>query len=432
MPNLYGIFGETPYRIHSDACAVPKLIDTFKSNTFVQENTVEGSITTCIDLNTMDFYKEEPNEEIYKKFLDYLKTTGITGIDCLYNEFKIGLDYQITDSKGGIVDAGIRYIQTKANEVNVLLQPDETTHALPYRKGTYVNKKFTITRIDRGTYGVMDVGPRGIMFKINAILIYGNLTDAKSSYYIQNLGPSAQDTTFRYGSGTIKSIQDHSVVLFDSRNYGISFPGQRFKRVPNSIQVQVKALLNQFCYVADDTEINSILSANNGALGGIITPPENGNDFGCDCSPFDPIINRPHCPGNYPFPPSQPGGSVTPPPHKPGMGMPIRPGEGWNPDSGFIPGEKPNETPDEKPDEKPDDGNNGGTTTPPEEDSDLKYEWCLAGPTTIGEDLFTVVEDDISDEEFDATSMVKISEVIPYVSDIKAGDVVFKSLVLYQ
>ena len=112
--------------------------------------------------------------------------------------------------------------------------------------------------------------------------------------------------------------------------------------------------------------------------------------------------------------------------------MPIRPGEGWNPDSGFIPGEKPNETPDENPDEKPDDGNNGGTTTPPEEDSDLKYEWCLAGPTTIGEDLFTVVEDDISDEEFDATSMVKISEVIPYVSDIKAGDVVFKSLVLYQ
>ena len=272
----------------------------------------------------------------------------------------------------------------------------------------------------------MDVGPRGIMFKINAILIYGNLTDAKSSYYIQNLGPSAQDTTFRYGSGTIKSIQDHSVVLFDSRNYGISFPGQRFKRVPNSIHVQVKALLNQFCYVADDTEINSILAANVGAQGGIITPP-GVEDGGCDCSPFDPIINRPPCPGNYPFPPSQPGGSVAPPPHKPGMGMPIRPGDGWNPDSGFIPGDKPSENPDEN----PDDGNNGGTTTP-EEDSDLKYEWCVAGPTTVGEDLFTVVADDISDEEFDATCMVKISEVTPYVSDIKIGDTVFKSLVLYQ
>ena len=198
MSNLYGFFGDAVYRMSTKTNVSPKVIDVFSSTTYIKENTADRSITNCVRINTMDFFKDETNETLYAKLLDFLKKSKVTGINTLYYSLKIGLDYQICDMNGSVIDGGIRYIQTDADEVNVLLDPDPITYALPYRRAEYVNKKFAISRITGSTYGVMDAIPKGVTFKINAVLIYANLTDTGSQYYIQNLGPSAQDTTFAY------------------------------------------------------------------------------------------------------------------------------------------------------------------------------------------------------------------------------------------
>lgn len=428
MSNLYGFFGDAVYRMSTKTNVSPKVIDVFSSTTYIKENTADRSITNCVRINTMDFFKDETNETLYAKLLDFLKKSKVTGINTLYYSLKIGLDYQICDMNGSVIDGGIRYIQTDADEVNVLLDPDPITYALPYRRAEYVNKKFAISRITGSTYGVMDAIPKGVTFKINAVLIYANLTDTGSQYYIQNLGPSAQDTTFAYGSGTINSINFHSVVLFDSTRFGITFPVQRLNYMPNTIYVDVEALLNQFCYISDDSALWEIVEANGGMESD--APSEFFDNSMCPGgSPFEPVVDRKPCHGNYPMPPCKPrppkppkppvngGGSLCPPPSilPPSSGgsgngpTPIVPGGGWNPDDTIVP----------EPDYNQDHG-----------DVNIE-EWCIA-PDYIADNLkFTVVADDIDDSEFDATCMVKISEVSPYISDVQIGDKVRKMTVMY-
>jgi len=417
MSNLFGFFGKNVYRMSTKTNVKPKAIDVFTSSNFVKENIVDKTITTCIKINTMDFYKEESNEAIYSQLIDFLKYSKTTSIDTLYYSMKIALDYQIMDDSGSIIDGGIRYIQVDADEVNVLLDPNPVSAELSYRRAEYLKKKFTISRINGSSYGIMENMPKHIDFKINGITIYANLTDMGSQYYIQNLGPASQDKTFCYGSGTIDSIQSHSVVLFDSRLYGIVFPSQMIDYMPNAINISVEALINQFCYVYDDSEIWSIVESNGGnesdAPSKFVDPSQPGR------SPFDPVVVRKPCPGNYPMPPVHPPchckPSPFPPHHRPGdnnnsgVQTPINPGDNWNPEDTVVP----------SPDYNQDHG-----------DVNLE-EWCFASEYDDPSIKFVVVDDSISDEDFDATSMVKYSDVLPYISDINIGDYVKKSLVMY-
>jgi len=415
MYNLYGFFGENIYRMSRKTNVETKVVEPFKSSTYVRENTVDRSITTCVKLNTMDLYKEEPNEAIYEKLLDFIKKSKLTGINTLYYSLKIALNYQITDPNGGIIDGGIRYVQVDADEVNLLLDPDPLTNTLSYRRAEYLRKKFAISRICGAKYGVMDTTPKYVDFTINGITIYANFTDMGSAYYIQNLGPSAQDTTFAYGSGTVNSIIAHSVVLFDTADFGITIPSQRLACVPNTIYVDVETILNNFCYVADDTEIWRIIEMNGGATS---NAPSDFNVPAGGLSPFDPVINRPPCPGNRPMPPVHPG-------HRPGVKPPCHP----NCPIPIIP--KPPVAPI-----VPSPGVDTEGTIVPDPDynqdhGDMNEEWCHAAVYDDPSIKFLVVADETADTEFDATSMVKISDVLPYVTDVKIGDYVKKNLVMY-
>ena len=465
MSNLYGFFGDKVYRMSTKTKVVPKVIDVFNSSTYVKEDTANRSITSCIKINTMDFYKEESNDALYAKLVEFLRRNCVTGINTLYFSFKIALDYQITDLNGVILDAGIRYIETDAEEVNILLNPDPITHALPYRKAEYVKKKFAITRISGNGYGVMDAPPRGLYFKINAVTIYANLTDSGSEYYVRSLGPSAQNTTFAYNSGTVNSITNHSVVILDTRMYGINIPVQKLNYVPNTIYVSVEALINQFCAVADDSEIWEIVM-NNGGMES--DAPSIFEGYGCGCggsSLFDPVINRPPCPGNYPMPPIRPGykpGKPLPP-QGGGNGCdcgcgdgpvrPIRPGDDWDPNKPILPDTDGGGCPCPKPptgdgegdgtgtnppggngNENPDDGTGGTTPNPPtgdDENTDLNYEWVICPDYDTTSERFIVVDDITPDSAFDATIMVKYSDVQPFVTDVRIGDYVKKEWCLY-
>lgn len=425
MAHLYGFFNNKVYRMSTKKNVAPKVVEPFQSTTYLREDSVNRSITNVIKVNSMDYFAEESNDALYNKLIGFIKASKISGIETLFYQFKIGLDYQICDHNGTIIDAGVRYIQTDADEVAVLLDPDPMTNALPYRKAEYVNEKFAISKFSPVSYGVMDRRPKGVTFRINTITILANLTDMGSEYYIQNLGPSAQDTTFCYGSGTINSITNHSIVLFDTASMGITIPAHKLNYVPETIYVSVEALLNQFCAVFDDTEIWEIIETYGGEMS---QAPSDFDIPDFPESPFDPVVDRKPCPGNYPMPPHMPHRPGHKPPHKPGHPgrpcpppppprplepskppKPIIPGENWDPEGSIVP----------KPDYNQDHGDlNEG-------------EWCLASEYDPEHEKFIVVSDDMSESEFDATTMVRLEDVLPFITDVQVGDYVKKSDVLY-
>lgn len=415
MSKLYGFFTDNIYRMSVKSNGPIRPIDAFSSNISSLEDRMNRSMTTSVRINTMDFYKEETNEELYMKLLDFIMRSNLTGIDTLYYSFKIALDYEVTDENYCMIDGGVRYVQVDAADVYVLLNQNPETFALPYRRAQRVAKKFVISRFGNANYGIMDRRPRSIRFKINSIKVYANLTDNKSQYYIQNLGPAAEDRTYGYGSATVSSITNHSVLLFDSTMFGIKFTESKIGYMPNTICVDVDLLMNQFCQVADDSDIQNLLRENAGNTGSGNDGGNSSGNGGCSCSPFDPIVNRPPCHGNYPMPPARPGCRPPVPPCPPSIGpggsgsTPITPGDGWDPDGTIVP----------KPDTNQDPG-------------DLTEEWCTADPYDDPAIKFLVVADDISDDEYDATTMVRLSDVLPYITDAEIGWYVKKSLVLYH
>lgn len=422
MLTLYGFFGNKVYRLRRQPETKTRMLTSFPSSTYIQEKTCQKSVVACVKINTMDFYKEESNQTLYQKLIEFIKESKTTGIDTLYNSFKIALDYTITKNPGNALadtSGGMRYIQMNAEEANVLLNMDVSTNELPYRIAGYLQRQFVIDKITNTTYGVMDPKPSAVDFKINNIQVLANLADATSDYYLQNLSPSCQDTTFGRSSGTVKNIEEHSVVLFDASSFNMEFPLQRIPYLPETICVDVEILLNQYCAVFNDSAIWQAISENTGLDGSVEGDLHHHHHHG---SCFDPVVNRKPCHGNYPFPPAHPHKpgihyDVTPPTsnhnHKPCLPPhhQLRPGEGWNSDQSIVP------TPVPGSDQEPGSLN--------------EDEWCIANEYDAKGEKFLVVIDQTPDDKFDSTCMVRYSDVKKYVADVKIGQYVKKEAVLY-
>lgn len=424
---LYGIFGHKPtlYRM------IPKdggeqTVENFRSSTFIREDVSAGVMSSIVKINTMDFFKPEPNETLYQSILEFIKMSGPKGIDTLYYSFKLALDYIVTDNHANIIDGGVRYIQTDAEPVNVLLDVNPINFSLPYRKAQRISKKFEIVRPVKSGYSVMQQKPDVITFKINAIRLYANITDNTSRYYVSNLGPSSQDITYRPGSVNVAAIEKNSICLFDSMMYDIEFPQQNLGYIPGTIYVDVEMLLNQFCAVTDETEINRTLMHSYTTVVDYPNPP--GHDFHEYWSPFDPVVSRPPCPGNRPVPPDprffpKPGTPGCRPPYPPnhegringvpvsavGRDIPLNPGNAWNPDKSAVPLYGPIYN---------------------QQHGDFNEdEWVMASKGELG--AYLVIPDEPTDYPFDENTMVRYSVVRPFVTDVKIGDYVKKSDVLY-
>ncbi|MDE6492921.1 MAG: hypothetical protein K2L37_07215, partial [Lactobacillus sp.] len=414
-------FGNKVYRLIRQPETKTRMLASFPSSTYMQEKTCEKSVVACIRINTMDFYKEESNQVLYEKLVEFIKESKTTGIDTLHPSFKIALDYTITKNPENTLSdtsGGIRYIQLDAEEANVLLNMDVTTNELPYRIASYLHKQFVIDKLTNCTYGVMDPKPKCVDFKINNIQVLASLADASSKYYLQDLGPSHQNTTFGRKSGIVETIEMNSIVLFDAASFHMEFPTQRIPYLPETICVDVEMLLNQYCAVYNDAMIWKLISENAVVDGSVKDDIHHHHHH--HGSYFDPVVNRKPCHGNYPFPPSRPRKpgihcDVLPPTHhsKPCFPphKPLRPGDEWDNDQSIVP------TPSPDSDQEPGSLN--------------ENEWCIADETTTNGEKFLVVVDQTPDDQFDSTEMVRYSDVKKYVADVVVGDYVTRQTVLY-
>ena len=413
MHKLYACFNDKVYRMASVKDSKIKLIEAFTSQIYGREDVCEKAFSVNIKINTGEFVNKITNDQLYVQLVDYIKKMKLTGIDTLYTHFKVSIEYSLTDMNGEILDAGVIMNNMTTSDIAYMMDIDIQTNALNYRRAKLFEKKIPITRsMTNSSYGMMSTVPEKYLFTIHNIKIYGNITDEGSDYYIQNLNSCIIDKTFKKTSGTYQSMVQHNIEIFNTENYNIKFNTEEIAFRPNVIYVNMAILMDNFCAVADDGYLWSLVE-------------ENGGDLTDDPWEFpgtyDPVVNRPphrhrpkytnrpSCRPPYPpYPPMKPTPHPCPPcppPNKPSAPESLLP-DGMKPGN-IVP------TPDYNQDSG--DFNEG--------------EWCRA--YDYDENKFIVVNDSISDEEFDEFTMVKYSDVVPYVSDILVGDYVKKSDTLY-
>lgn len=426
MSTVYGIISNTLYRmaIKDKVSVLP--VENFKSTVYNRENAPDRNFSSVIKFNTGDFFAEQSNDEVYKDIIEFITLNQITDIETIFTEFKTAVDYVLSDNLGNVISEGITMVPAKSRDVHV-------THALTEdnklnsRRAKLIENKITISQMIPPRYGIMEETPSGYIFKIKGIKVYGNLTDATKDQYIRHLNPSMINTTFSYSSGTYKGIQKCHVPVFDSRAYQVEFDAQELSYRPATIMVDFTLLMDTFCNVFDDSEIWRIIEQNGGTT---TTDPYIYPD-----DPFKPVVDQRPCPHNghhhgdhhgphpyidgpVPFGPCGPRPPVVPPCHRPPCPPP--PHHPHPPVPPCPPPPKPPVVP--HPNEHPHHGHM-------HED-----EWCRADEADLSSkeaEVYLVVADTISDEEYDATCMIKIMYVLPYVTDIAVGDYAKKELVLY-
>ena len=411
MYKLYGCMNDTIYRMASVKDPKIQLIETFSSKSYSRENTSNKSYSSNIKINTGDFVNKVTNEQLYLEMTDYIKKAKLSSIDTLYTTFKVALGYTFSDNDGNIIDAGVVMNNMNTTEVVYLLDIDSATNALGYRRAKLLEQKIPITRsINQGKYGMMNETPSTYVFTIHSIKVFGNVTDEDSDYYIQNLNSSIIDKTMKPTSGTYQSVLKHNVELLNTEKLNIDFGSDEITFRPNVIFVNISILMDMFCAVEDDGYIWSLVEENGGAL---TDDPYEYPGY------YRPVVNRPpshsmpcppppchHHPPYPPYPPYPPVGTCPKPP------KPNRPS--FKP---LVPddAETDNIVPEPDYNQDPGDFNQG--------------EWCRA--YEYDTEKFLVVDDSITDEEFDQFSMVKYSDAVPYVSDILVGEYVKRVDSLY-
>ena len=107
MSVVYGVIDRTLYRMSTIEKIKPTPMENFSSGIYNKENTYNKRFETKIKFNTGEFFKQQSNDEIYDDIINYLKSSNVSYIDTVYTEFKIGVDYTLTDTNGEVISEGI-------------------------------------------------------------------------------------------------------------------------------------------------------------------------------------------------------------------------------------------------------------------------------------------------------------------------------------
>ena len=435
MSTVYGILGKNLYRMAMVNKEQVLPIENFRSSIYNHENTHDKHFTSVVKFNTGEFFQKQSNDSLYRSILEYIQISEIKSIETLYTEFKVGVDYTLTDSLGNVIAEGISVVPAQSRDVYITY-PITDRNELPAKRAKLLESKINLSRFIPAKYGIMDGSVvTNYTFKINSISVFGNLTDKTKDQYIRHLNPSIINTTFSHESGTYRGIRKSHILIFDSSMVCQEFNPVTFMYKPNTITVDFSLLLDAFCEVYDDSEIWRLIERNGGKTSSdpyIYDEP---------VDPFRPVTDPNHsCPHNG----ASHGHNHGHEPYTDGM-IPFGPKPGFKP--GPImddmcgchrPVHPPvHPCPPPMPPHCP--GDCPPPVIPPVNEHPHhghfhKGEWCLTtkdDPNVPPNEKFVVVADDISEEDFDAFTMVKYRHVKPFISDVQVGDYVYKQDTLY-
>lgn len=337
--------------------------------------------TMKIQINTKNFRNPKDNEVSCQEIVDWATNSKATSITDLRDSYKVEIDYCITSSTKQLIEEGTA-VQTVSPQVVLVAQDIAEGNRLTYTKALKFDKLVKFTKAFPASYGAINQVSNSYILQIYRIRIKGisdlGFGDTKPNYYY----PRVVDRTGKRRIG-MTTPADGSILLLDTEVMGIKFDPEIISFRPRELCVDVNILFDEFCVFFDENQILDIIDANGGGPTSTTPPTED-----------EPPYQAPCHPNIHPHP--RPEGDIGPCPGCP----PDRP---LDPPSG-------------------DDNCCGG----PGCDDDVIWDLQIADPTTSpDEKIYTVVSDDLPEEEFDAESMIRYADAAERIGDIKVGDRVF-------
>lgn len=294
----YGYYGYNVFELPTGEVDTKRL-PTVSRNSEIRVTFNMSSQSTLVDINinTGDYYKAQTNEDDYTKLIDFIKVNQIGKIPRISSKAYIMLHYALTTMDGAPVDAGIKVTETDMlNCVEVL--PISGIDA-PYRLAKHFATEFTITRFNIATGPVartpfqnplrqIDSEHSKFILHIDCVRVLG--TPAGNERFLPNCMNGGH---YAMGSQTILDIEKHSVELFSTTWYDIKFNTQEIPAYVKSISIPIE-VITPMIVTTDVSEIDRLLAANMDEY----YPGDIPGNIIVDM--FEPLIQRPHCPGGLP------------------------------------------------------------------------------------------------------------------------------------
>ena len=389
MRGFYGLFNDELFELR-DSTNITETVDFFESSTSSVINLQQKEFEAQIRLTNMDFNCDS-NKEFFEKISDKIKTELIQEITTLAPKYKISVDYTLVDEKKDcIVDEGIatKTIEPKNAYLPLGLTDD---NEFVYR----VVKNFMATI----EFSYRSATPYGISRReSNQFTLYiNNVKISQAKSYATSIIPEDSHSCNcviekrRGARGILR--KDYFVTIYDTDSEQLEFKPMKFTFKPRRVSIKLQVVLNDYLMTASREDINSLLEDN-------IPDSENPGIIEGDDESYIPI--------EPPIDSELPSDSDS-----------TDDGTDNNEDTNIDP--PPTDVDDEtSTDDNVDDSTGNSSTGNDEPISQSSYQRC----TELDEGALQVVADDTADDAFDASTMIKVVDVIGSIPDISIGDYV--------
>lgn len=367
MKSIYTIIDGKVFRVRQKTIMPTEMAIKPRGASLTKEfDSGERTATLFINVNSLgETDILESNKEVYEKMVRQLKRQKTTEIFDIYNKFKIYIDYAVMEGDREIEHAAL----IRPIEAEDMIYPlgVATNNESVYRRVKNFNQAIEFCMKNRMPHGIIDRNPRNYTICIHNIAIFQDL------YNIDDEHESIYEMPHNLNSGTVNSCLENMVMVYSTYEKHIKFPVSEVNFQPRKLSIRVNVTLNNYIEVYNKDTITQILQDNMSSK-----YPEEEGGCNCGCGDKDEEI--------------------------------------------VVPGENDDEKPGcgcqfPKDDDKP---VGDGKYEPDSDGYFTYYERC----TSTTPNALLVVENEIPEESYNTSTMIRKYMVIKDITDVKVGDYV--------
>lgn len=370
MKSIYTMINNTLYRIRQDA-SVPYQLSTLPAGctAALSMDTSAKEVTEIIKINTLKRSSIKSNGQLVQEMLDKLKEDKITEIDTIQNNFKIYIDYSVY-CEGRLIDHSAVIRSAIPHDKGIFLGVSRENELL-YRRVKYFEHDIEFAVKNPLPFGITHTRRQNYEIKVNAVCLFEDI------HGNDNYHPSHECVPLQIPSASIDTTVSDMLMVYSSENDDVDISPIQLAYIPRKMCFKIQIQLADYYEVYSKATVDAILLEN----------IKNKYDH------IDPTV--PDKPDN----PDKPDV-----PDKPDN--PDKPDEPDKPDTPITPSDNP----------KPADGD-----FDPDDNGWFDfYERC----TSTSPGRLLVVEDAIPAASYSSKTMIRKSNVIKDIPDIKVGEYV--------
>lgn len=196
----------------------------------------------------------ESNKEVYEKMVRYLKRKRVTEIFDIYDKFKIYIDYSVMEGDREIEHSAI--IRPITPEDMIYPLGVATNNESVYRRIKNFNQTIEFCMRNRMPHGIIDNNPREYTICIHNIAIFQDL------YNLDDEHESVYEMPHSFDSGTVNSCLENMVLVYSTYEKHIKFPVSELNFQPRKLSIHINVTLNNYIEVYNKDTITQILQDN--------------------------------------------------------------------------------------------------------------------------------------------------------------------------